>query len=185
MLRHAVVGVALGLFCVCAGPTWAQVGPPASSATPQVDPKVEALVRRYLAAVHIETTVNSMVSAMLPVLAEDIAKRNPAISPADSAKLTDIVLAALREDYTPKLISRMIPIYAATYSASELEAMVGFYESPVGQAVIAKTPSLAPKTAALSRELLPEFQRDVARRVCDWKSCLSAPPAEVPPAKPS
>jgi len=156
----------------------------ATAAAPSANPKSEALARRYLKAIHFESLMDTMMGAMLPLITDSAAKQAPNLTAADRAKLTDIVRASMREFYTPKMIERMVPIYAATFTEAELEAIVAFYESPVGQAVVAKSPSLAPKSADVARELIPELQRDVAQRICAAVSCLTAP-ATAPKAQAS
>ena len=164
-------------------PLAARAAPPsaaAPAAASAVKPEAEALVRRYLAAVHFERTMDVMQAAMLPVIAAQSAKANPNLTAADQQMLVEVVRRVMREKMMPKMIERMVPIYAQTFTLSELQAMVAFYESPLGRSITDKIPTLAPRSAAITRELMPEMMSEVVQeliaRKCPDGRCQTAPP---------
>jgi len=171
ILRALAAGA---LIVTLATPTAAQAPPPATAA-PAVSAKAEALVRRYLQVIHFERLMDSTMAAMLPVMVEGMARQNPNITADQRQIVSEVVQDALREDMMPKVIDRMVPLYATTFSERELEAIVGFYESEPGQAIIEKTPSLAPKSAQIVRDLMPEMQRDMLARLCAKLDCSATP----------
>jgi len=182
MRRWMVVGLVIGLLGVAAptAPLAQAAAPPAAKST---SPRSEALVRRYLKAIHFEQLIDTMMGSMLPLMSEQMSRQYPSITPEQRAMISGIVRDAMRESFTPKMIERMTPIYAQTFSESELEAIVTFYESPVGQAVVEKTPSLAPKSAEVARQLMPDIQKEVTTRLCAKIDCLqTAQPAPKPKA---
>ena len=152
---------------------------PAAAAAPAANPEAEALVRRYLAAVHFERTMDSMQAAMLPVIAAQTARSNN-LTADDQKMVVDIVRQVMRDKMMPKMIERMVPIYAQTFTLAELQAMVSFYESPTGRAITDKFPTLAPRSAAITRELMPEMMGEVMREIiarkCPNGSCQPATP---------
>ncbi|HEY0435331.1 MAG TPA: DUF2059 domain-containing protein [Phenylobacterium sp.] len=190
MTRHNGPALLMALaLLIGPGPLGAQAAaPPAGSSAPAAatpDPKSVALVRRYLAAIHFEQLLDTMMASIIPVMTEGLTKQYPSMTEQQRSTISDVVRETMREDYTPKMIERMVPIYARTFSQSELEAIVAFYESPAGRAVMDKSPSLAPKSAEVARELLPELQKDVIRRLCAKIDCLGGKPAPPPKATPS
>lgn len=142
----------------------AEPQPPAGHAA-AADPEAEALVRRYLAAVHFERNMDNMQAAMLPVVAEQAARQSPSLTAEDRQAIVDIVRSVIRERMMPQMIERMVPLYAQTFSIEELKGLVAFYESPVGRSITDKLPALAPKGAEITRELLPGVQAEVLRRI--------------------
>jgi len=161
-------------LCVHAA-TPADRAPAAAAANPEA----EALVRRYLAAVHFERTMDSMQAAMLPVIAAQTARSNN-LTADDQKMVVDIVRQVMRDKMMPKMIERMVPIYAQTFTLAELQAMVSFYESPTGRAITDKIPTLAPRSAAITRELMPEMMGEVMRQIiarkCPNGNCQPATP---------
>lgn len=152
----------------------APVGAPAQ--TPQntvASAHALELAQRLVKASGVEKQVDTVVAAMLPNMT---AGMSPQLSQQDRAFLTETVLAVLREDFTPRMLERMIPIYAMTFSEAELEAMVVFFESPAGQSMQKKTPVLATAVSSLVQELTPESQAEVVRRVCEKLDCKGARP---------
>jgi hypothetical protein len=59
--------------------------------------------------------------------------------------------------------------------------MVAFYESPVGRAITEKTPSMAPKSAQITRDLMPMMQREIVTRLCAKLDCFGEKPAAPKP----
>jgi hypothetical protein len=131
---------------------------------------------------HFERQIDTLLGAMLPVMIEQQRQAHPSLSAADEKLIADTTREVMRDKFTPKLIARAIPIYAATYSGAELDAMLAFYESPIGQSVLEKTSSMSPKVAAVTRDLLPEVQAEMIRAMCAKMNCLQPGPA--PQSKP-
>jgi uncharacterized protein len=157
--------------------------PPAPAAAPVPDPRAEALVRRYLAAIHFERTMDAMQASILPMLSEQSARSYPTLTAEDRQLIVEIVRKVMREKMTPQMIDRMVPIYASTFTTEELEAMVAFYESPVGRSITDKTPSLAPKSAGVMRELMPgvtrEVMTEIITKLCQGGKCDAAKPPKA------
>jgi hypothetical protein len=183
-MRWFAVAACAGLVLGAAAQARAEtVQAPPAAATPAepVTPVKTALVRRYLQAIHYEKLVDGMMASMLPVMAET-ATRGHAVPPAQQEMVVQIVRETMREKITPEIIERLIPIYAATFTEAELQSMVAFYESPTGQAVMAKAPSLGPQAAQILRSLMPEMQGELARRICERLNCNADPKTKPKPS---
>lgn len=174
--------LAVGLIWLAA-PAAAEPAPaPPAAAT--ASPQAVALVRRYLAAIHFERNMDSMQAAMLPVIVEQAERTHPNLTAEDQQMLVEVVRHVMREKMLPKMIDRMVPIYATTFTIPELQAMVNFYESPVGRSIADKTPTLAPKSAEVTRALMPEMMgemlKELVARMCPGGKCDAAkPPAKA------
>ena len=59
------------------------------------------------------------------------------------------ILAALKESM-PQLMDEMATIYERTFTEEELDAMLAFYSSPVGQSMLKKMPQMMAETVPLS-----------------------------------
>jgi hypothetical protein len=78
-----------------------------------------------------------------------------------------------------KLVDRIIPLYASTFTEKELQDLVAFYDGPTGQAMLTKMPTLMSKMGPMMSELMPEMMADVHQRICAKTDCskLASPPA--------
>jgi hypothetical protein len=60
-----------------------------------------------------------------------------------------------------KMKPQMLQLYRDTYTQEEMDGMLAFYRSPVGQSMIEKMPGIAKKSMEISqnqlRELMPKF----------------------------
>jgi uncharacterized protein len=158
------------------------VGPAIGMAAPADSTAREALVRRYFKAMEFERLMDSMVASMTPVMVEQTAKHNPELTAEQRQMIADVVQQAMHEVMTPKLIEMNVSIYAEAFSESELRALVTFYESPEGRAIMRKTPALMPKAAAIARELMPQMEQEVLKRVCARIDCNASQPPKTHPS---
>ena len=183
MRRMRIWGLtgAAALFLL-AGPVQAQGQPPPSAAGVP-SPRSEALVRRFLAAAKIDRTMDALLTSIVPLMIDDARRQYPRMSADDGQKIGEVVRDVMRDVFLPRLIDRMVPIYAATFSESELQAIVDFYESPAGRAITDKTPGMAPASAQAARDLLPQMQREIVLRMCARMDCFGQ--KTPPPAKPT
>jgi hypothetical protein len=183
VLMATVLGAALACAPVLAAaqPTARPVDAAPGAVKEPVTPAKLALVRRYLEAIHYENLADQMLSAMLPVLADSTAREHPNLTSEQRQQIVGVVRAVMREKVTPQIMQRMAQVYAETFTEPELRAIVAFYESAAGQAIMAKAPSLAPQAAHVVQDLMPEAQAEVARRVCEELRC-DADPAPSPKA---
>jgi len=177
MRRMLIVALAGAL---AAAPAAAQ---PAAAAPPQaaesVTPAKLALAHRFLKAIDYERLMDRMMSTFLPVMVEQAARQHPELSAEQRQAITEVARQVMRHKLTPRLMERIAPLYASTFSESELTSIVEFYESPAGRAVTAKMPLLAPKAAELTRQLEPEIRTEMLIALCQRVRC------DAPAARPS
>ena len=73
-----------------------------------------------------------------------------------------------------KVRDRFIDIYIDVFTEDELNEIIGFYQSPVGQKMLRKMPELIEKsmqkTQAILQEKMPEFQQRMQKILSDLKA---------------
>ena len=81
-----------------------------------------------------------------------------------------------------------INLYASTYTEEELDGIVAFYQSPIGQKMIEKTPTLTAKSTQITQQKMSELQPVLNQMVQDFMKQMAAstpkPAPATPPAKP-
>jgi uncharacterized protein len=79
-----------------------------------------------------------------------------------------------------------INLYASTYTEEELNGIVAFYKSPVGQKMLDKTPDLMTKSTDITQQKMREVQPEFNQLVQDFMKQMAATskpaPAQTPPA---
>lgn len=156
---------------------------PASAAAGMVDPVTPAkiaLTKRYIAAMHMDQMMSGMMHQMIPAMMTQMRKQHPEITDEQMSTATDAVTGAM-DDMMPKMTERLTQIYAETFSTEELTKLDAFYESPIGQSILAKIPAATQKMIPMMMEMMPDMQADMMKRMCGKISC----PAGMPDAKPS
>ena len=82
-----------------------------------------------------------------------------------------------------------ISLYASTYTEEELDGIIGFYKSPVGQTMLEKTPELMTKSTELTQQRMREVQPEFNQMIEDFMKQMAAtvgkptPAQTTPPAK--
>ena len=176
-MKHQVASLAFGLTLAfgLAPAAEAQERPAPPTAAVAVDPAQAALVRRYFAAIHMDKLLDSMVEAMSgPIFEREHI-------PEDKR---DIVRTVLRESYAavmPELMDMYTELYAGAFTPAEMEAMVAFYESPVGQSVMAKTVQLTRHSDEVYARFAPLLEQELTTRLCARMTCTA--PASATSAK--
>ena len=75
-----------------------------------------------------------------------------------------------------KLKPDYLDLYSASYTEEEVEGVLAFYKSPVGQAVLAKTPELVTKSNQLVTAHAQELQPRLRKLLEDFQHETSAGP---------
>lgn len=130
--------------------------------------KALALTRRYVAAMHMDQAFKPLMSNLAAVAMQQQLQANKDISETQRNQLASAMSEAVEESMDAgmmsKLMEKMVPAYATVFSEDELQALVDFYESPRGQAIIAKMPSLTKITSQAALAAVPEIQEDLQAR---------------------
>jgi hypothetical protein len=161
----ACAGLAIACVLGAGGPAAAQPAP---------SPHALELAKRYIAAVHMEATIGSMMTSLMPAMFDSIAKRNGlAPNPEMRTAMTEAASESTRA-MMPKMEDAMAPVIAGSFSEPELEAAVAYYESAPGQSLMAKMPAYMAKATPPLVALMPAMQADMEARFCRKVGCPAA-----------
>lgn len=168
-LRRLAAGLAAaGLILAGAPAVGADAAPSAHSLE---------LSKRLFSEMHMDQMMDGMMKQMAPAMIDQMRKTNPSISAEDAKAISEAVNASTQE-MMRKVMDRMAPVYASTFTEKELQDLVDFYDGPTGRAMLAKMPLLMSKMTPTITEMMPEMQADVTRRICAKIDCTkrAAPP---------
>lgn len=127
--------------------------------------KALSLARRYFVAMQFEKTMMSTFETM------DVFGEIEEDAEGFDGKAMSSAAREATEAFLPRMVEAMIPIVAQTFTEAELEAMVAFYESDVGKAVVNKTNDLNLPMMAAMLEIMPDYMDDMVTRYCQKTTC--------------
>lgn len=141
--------------------------PMAASAQDAAREEQLALARRAIEAVQAE-----QLSAMMGEMTRAFE------NPNDLAGMTPQERLAFHEardeataNMTQRLLGEMAVIYADIFTAEELRAFAEFYESPIGQSILAKNMAASPRFIEMAQRMIPDLVRDLINGMCDRLEC--------------
>ena len=159
-MKHIIVGAVLGL---CASLAWAQ-------------PASEASVVRLLKASGSDKLMQQMEPAIEQVMRSSMEEvQKGKLNPRQQAVLDTWprrFAQLIREEMSwERMQPDMVRIYQESFDQAEIDGLVTFYESPLGQSVVSKMPLVMQKSLGMSqahvarlmpkmRELIEEIQRE-------------------------
>jgi len=122
------------------------------------------LAEELIALMHVDSDFQTMKLRMTALAAQS----KPAGIPQDiwdktSKQSADMMKAALDAVNTDKTRQMIVSIYAETFSPAELQGLIDFYKTPLGQKWIEKQPQMQAqimmKTQAMMKDILPAIMK--------------------------
>lgn len=130
-------------------------------------------VEQLLTVTKTETMMASMLATMQHSMQETI-MRSPGVAglpPSRQRALERAVTKAMqatREELNWAVLKEIyVQVYQEMFDQSEVDGLIAFYQSPVGQAVIRKMPMLTQRSMQLVQAKVLEFMPKVQRMVAD------------------
>ena len=115
-----------------------------------VDPAKEKSIRNLLEITGMPKLAEQMMSQML----DGMAKSTPSVS--------NEIWDRFKKKLNPnELVDLMIPVYDKYYTQADVDGMVAFYRTPLGQKVIATLPAVSRDSMQIGQEWGSEKAREV------------------------
>jgi hypothetical protein len=147
--------------------------------SPELDPAVVTAVKEMMAAMKIRdvmvATMQQMQQTMPQAMHNSTAQMingNPTMSAErkqqalaqsekDAPKIQALVQALFSDpSLLDDILAEMVPLYASSYSVDEIHQLSTFYQSPVGQKMLATTPKLMGQMMEITnRVMIPRMQK--------------------------
>jgi hypothetical protein len=180
-MKVFVLAAAAAAVVLASGPSVAadlagsQPAPAASAAQDEATTaRRTALARRYFVALHYQATMASAIKSLMPVMLDAEMKRHASLPPGFKQALTDAAVETL-DDITPRITEDAVKGMAQLFTEEELTKLVAFYESDVGQAIMAKAPQLSQVMSNTMKAVMPQMQTEMLERLCRKIDCSSLP----------
>jgi uncharacterized protein len=149
------------------------IGPAAQAQKPPVDPAAVAAAKEMLTVRGSDVRFAQVLVTTLKSRAEARRKQNPS-----KAKDIDEIFAALADKLGARAgdyVEWMAQLYAERFTAAELNEVIAFHKSPVGQKMLKTQPEIAEQSTLIAKawgrklgeEVDSEFQRESKKRGLD------------------
>jgi hypothetical protein len=146
------------------------VAPPSASQTPAPSAEATSLVKRYFVAIQLDKRMDALLDSLLPFQIDEESRSIEGLTPEQKAAVVAATSEAAKE-WFPKYIDEVAEVYAQVFTVDELRALVSFYESPLGQTIVAKSGQLAPEAVRLMRQDLPDLRASMRQHLCRRLDC--------------
>lgn len=163
-LMIVCLAAALAVVTLPAAPVAAQA---AEQATPPSLRRM-TLARQYLDLLmtdQFEGVVHQMLGAEFE---NDSAMQG---LPEEDRRMIVSLTAELTADMVPQMITEMVPVYAATFTEQELDALVAFYDTPLGRSIANKSIEVMPEAERAIMSVVPQLLEKMATRMCQHYGC--------------
>jgi len=157
-------------FGLLALATVVAVGLALPAAAQQAQPPAKEPTAQQLAAARtvLEVTGGAKAfNAVIPQLLQDARTTLLSTRPDIRSDIDQVVLG-LTSEFIPReaeLVTNLAKVYATTFSEAELNQIVTFYKSPVGQKFMQATPEVMRQSYAMAQEWGGHLSTDIMNRV--------------------
>lgn len=127
-----------------------------------------ALAARAFQAMQAEQMADQMTAIMQAVPQPEL----QGMSGAERLAF-DEVMAEVMQTTMARTIEGMTEVYADIYTYEELQALVTFYESPIGRSITEKAALATPQIIELMNEIMPDMMRQMVDGMCDRLGCTA------------
>ena len=147
---------------------------PAAAQTAEPAPSPAALehARHVIQSMHAEKLYDQMISAIETSVISSMTKNLPADKQQFAQTFEREYLEAMRA-IMPKITDEMTIIYATDFTEQQLNDINQFYESPTGQAMLAKTPQIGQQLIPVVMAQIPDALAHAFEQTCQKTTCTA------------
>jgi len=144
---------------------------PLVSSAQQPDQTVDAIrleaARKLLAAMNASSGVKDAIATMIGAVEASSAKESQHSSPSVHRYFDELRIKLQQRDN--ELIELLAPYYAREFSVSELNELIAFYKSPIGQKLTSSQAELAKESAPVIKTWFAATTKQIERDMNDKK----------------
>jgi len=136
------------------------------------DPATRAQIIEFLQVVDLRKTLDAMVPLIQRQMREQFAhiqEQFPHMKPEDTASLAaeqeQLIAGVFKRMPVDKIEEDLVPIYQRHYSRTEMDAILAFYESPVGQKMRATNPAMMGEVMQVTNARMQGVMDDLVHEI--------------------
>jgi uncharacterized protein len=109
--------------------------------------------------------VDGMKAAMKKGAEEGFRRKLPAATPEQLAKCNAVTDVVFKDFPIDEMVDAMVPIYQKHLTKSDLDAIIGFYSSPVGQRLLKEQPAMMAEAMQAGQDIMLRKLPDIEERL--------------------
>lgn len=140
----------------------------------------KAIIEEILIVTKADANVDQTIQALYTQLRTMMEKQFAEMGASDDLspilkRYLDKVFNIMEQTMSWKVLKNdMIDLYEQTFTEDELNGMLAFYKSPVGQSVVDKMPKVMQQSIAIAQKYMPEMQRKIVKISEEFEEELKA-----------
>lgn len=142
----------------------------APAAPAAISPAKQALLVRLDKAMDFEKLINQSTQAAMTSAMDGMRQIFPEMT-AEQTKIMSEAVSGVAQKYTPKMKEVTFAAYGEILNEAELTAMVEFYESPEGRAILKKVPEINQRAIAGMSQMNVQMQKEMIVAMCGKMEC--------------
>ncbi len=127
-------------------------------------------VQRYLDAMHTRDMMKSMMDTMtkqMHSMTHDMLQKQSNLPSDFEARETKTIDDMFKNFPIDELLDAEIPVYQKHLTKSDIDGLVAFYSSPVGQKIVKETPAITAESLQASSGIIQKMTAQIMQRVQD------------------
>ena len=138
----------------------------ASPQAPQAEEKSPVVIKaeRLMALTGAEGMIQQMIGPSIDQITDIIIQANPTDGPAIRDLMNEVFLPEFR-NRLPEYMELSARIYAQHFTEAEIDELIAFYETPLGQKMIAKFPVLTQESMQVGGLWAQQVARDAYNKL--------------------
>jgi hypothetical protein len=133
-----------------------------------IDPALRAKIVQLMDITNAEELGKQVSSGLINRMLATMQQLSPGLDDQGLEVVAEVTNELFLKNYDT-LFDQMIPLYAEYYTESDIEALIDFYQTPIGQKVLAVNPALTQASVELSvqwaQNLIPQLQMRIQERL--------------------
>lgn len=141
---------------------------PAASSNPAsaIDPEKEADIRKLLELTGTKALFNQTIGNIMSLMQKSLMQANP--DDPRGQMFANLIAQQLRGDMAGQyedLLKRLIPVYDKYYTKEDIENIIQFYGTPLGQKLLKVTPDISRESQTIGYQWGSKIGRDAVAKV--------------------
>jgi hypothetical protein len=117
----------------------------------------------------MDAVINATKQQSMEVAEQMIQEKMPDATPEQKKKLREMMDEVMRESLGPAAINEMleatVPVYQRHLTKADMDAMVAFYSSPVGQKILHEQPTMIQESMEASAGIQQRIARSMFQKI--------------------
>ncbi len=162
----------LAVILLCVGSATACV----AQQSPADQPASKADIDRYYQAMHVRELMKSTmdgVSKQMRKMMHDELQKAPNLPPDAEEKMNKMYDEMLKNMPLDALLDAMEPVYQKHFTKGDIDALIAFYSTPVGQKMLVELPAITQEAMQASSGIIRKYMDQTMQQVEDQIAQMS------------